>query len=542
MPPNTKPQSDANALTPPTKQQWLALAVLASGLGIIVLDGTIVGVALPDIIRDLGMSLTDAEWVNGLYAVIVGALLLATGSLADALGRRNLFVAGVVVFTVGSVLAGMVSTSGLLLASRALQAVGAAMIMPSTLSTVNAMFQGRYRAMAFGIWGAVISGAAAIGPLAGGALTQWVSWRWIFFVNLPIGILLVLGGRVWVPQTRGPRSFGFDWIGFLLSGLGIGSLVFAIIEGPHVGWWKPLEQLQAFGLIWPKDAAVSIVFVAFMVALASLVSFVWWEQRRSKLDQPVVLDLGLFRLPTFSWGNVTASMVAIGEFALLFVLPLYLVNALGLAVIEAGLILSAMALGAFFAGASARHIAGRFGSPGTVILGLVLEVVGVGVLSLVVSPDTDRWQLAIPLIVYGLGLGLASAQLTGTVLRDVPVGQSGQGSAAQSTVRQVGAALGTAFAGTTLAIALSRALPAALDRVGLVGAQADQLALVTRQSAGSNLQALRAATDSSGQEALAALVEGFAQATRDVMLVSAVFLLVGLAGAIVVYRVTQQDR
>lgn len=159
----------------PSRKQWWALGVLAAGLSLIVLDGTIVGVALPKIIVDLDMSLSEAEWVNSLYAVVIGSLLLATGTLADKFGRKSLFIAGLVVFTAGSLTAGMVTTSAALLGSRTIQAVGAAMIMPSTLSTVNATFHGRYRTAAFGVWGAAISAAAAIGPLAGGALTQWAS-------------------------------------------------------------------------------------------------------------------------------------------------------------------------------------------------------------------------------------------------------------------------------------------------------------------------------------------------------------------------------
>ncbi len=176
----------------PTRREWRGLAVLSIGLGLIVLDGTIVGVALPVIISDLHLDLTDAQWVNSLYAVLLAALLLSTGNLADRWGRKRLFLAGLIVFVAGSLLAAAASTAGVLIGARAVQAVGAAFIMPSTLSTVNAVFRGKYRAAAFGVWGAVISGAAAVGPLAGGALTQWASWHWIFLVNLPLGVLVFI--------------------------------------------------------------------------------------------------------------------------------------------------------------------------------------------------------------------------------------------------------------------------------------------------------------------------------------------------------------
>ncbi|MBD3751181.1 MAG: MFS transporter, partial [Micrococcales bacterium] len=432
--------------------------------------------------------------------------------------------------------------AGPLIAARAVQAIGAALIMPSTLSTVNAVFRGKYRGAAFGVWGAVISGAAAVGPLAGGALTQWASWHWIFLVNIPLGAAVFIAGLLTVPETKGAKGrLGADVDGALLSAIGFGALVFAVIEGPQLGWWAPTGEFSIFGWQWPADAPVSVVPIAFAIAIVALVLFVLWERHREKVRRSAILDLNLFRLPTFTWGNVTAAMVAVGEFAIIFVLPLYLVNALGLDVMGAGLVLAAMALGAFFSGASARHLAARFGSPGTVLIGLALEVAGVAVLALLITGDSSGWIVAIPLVVYGLGLGLASAQLTGTVLQDVPVDVSGQGSATQSTVRQVGSALGTAFAGAALAVALALTLPAALTDAGITGSTATQLADTTRQSAGTTISQLRAEGASSplGDQttaAVTALSNGFADATRWSLLVATVFLLLGFVGALVVRR------
>ncbi|GAA1642504.1 MFS transporter [Microbacterium flavum] len=535
----TTPATDA----PPTRRDWIALAVLSIGLGLIVLDGTIVGVALPDIIADLHLDLTDAQWVNSLYAVVLAALLLSTGKLADRWGRKNLFLAGIVVFVGGSILAAMADAAGPLIAARAVQAVGAALIMPSTLSTVNAVFRGRYRAAAFGVWGAVISGAAAIGPLAGGALTEWASWHWIFLVNIPLGILIFVAGILTVPATRGAHHRpGADVDGALLAAIGFGALVFAVIEGPDLGWWAPTADLELFGWVWPTDAAVSAVPVAFAIAAVALLLFVVWERHREKVRRSALLDLRLFFLPTFSWGNLTAAMVAVGEFAIIFVLPLYLINALGLSVMSAGLVIAAMAVGAFVSGAAARHLAARFGSPGTVLIGLALEVVGTLILALVVTGTTPGWLVALPLVLYGLGLGLASAQLTGTVLRDVPVDVSGQGSATQSTVRQIGSALGTAFAGAALSVSLALTLPAALAGAGITGSAADELADATRQSAGTMITQLRgqgAAGPFGDQTATAvdALARGFADGTRWSLLVATAFLLLGFVGALRLQRV-----
>jgi EmrB/QacA subfamily drug resistance transporter len=532
--------------TPPTRREWLGLAALSTALGMIVLDGTIVGVALPTIIRDLDLDLTDAQWVNSIYAVVLAALLLSSGRLSDRLGRRRMLLVGLVLFMVGSILAALSDAASPLIWARVVQALGAALIMPATLSTVNATFRGRYRAAAFGVWGAVISGAAAVGPLAGGALTQYASWHWIFIVNIPLGLIVMVATLMWVRETRGGDNRpGVDVDGALLSGIGFGALVFAIIEGPNLGWWKPTTDFTVFGLTWPATAPISIVPILLLVGIAALVLFVLWERHRARNGRSAILDLTLFSLPTFAWGNVTAAMVAVGEFAIIFVLPLYLMNVLGLDVMISGLILAAMAVGAFVSGASARHLAARFGAPGVVLLGLFLEVAGVLVLALFISSTSSGWLIAAVLAVYGLGLGLASAQLTSTVLRDVPPKQSGQGSATQSTVRQVGSALGTAFSGAALSVALAITLPKALAQGGITGDAATQVADETRQSAGTTIEILRQQGTSSPFGAdtdavVQALADGFSDGTRAAMLVAVIFLALGVLGAVRVWVVARR--
>ncbi len=359
----------------------------------------------------------------------------------------------------------------------------------------------------------------------------------MFLVNLPLGAL-ILALAVWaVPETRGSGfRRGADVDGALLSAIGFGALVFAVIEGPDLGWWTPKADLTLGSWTWPASAPISVVPICLAVAAVALTLFVFWERHRERVQRDALLDLHLFSLRTFSWGNVTAAMVAVGEFAIIFVLPLYLTAALGLSIMQTGLVLAAMAFGAFASGAAARHLAARFGSPGTVLIGLGLEVVGVLVLAALASATTPGWLIALPLVVYGLGLGLASAQLTGTVLRDVPVEISGQGSATQSTVRQIGTALGTAFAGAALSISLAVTLPGALSDAGITGTAATELADATRTSAGTLISQLRAQGASSmlgaqTDAAVQALSAGFADATRWSLLVASAFLLLGLVGA-----------
>ncbi|AKT52509.1 multidrug transporter [Arsenicicoccus sp. oral taxon 190] len=540
----TTPTPTPTAITPPQDpQRWKALAVLAAGLAMIVLDGTIVGVALPTIMGALHLDLTDAQWVNSIYSVVFAALLLTAGRVGDRVGRRTTFVVGVLAFLVGSLLAATATSVTPLIWSRVVQGVGGALILPSTLSTVSSTFRGRDRAAAFGVWGAVMSGSAALGPLLGGWLTETFSWPWIFWVNVPIGLAVVAGTLLWVPQTRGrPAARGVDVDGLLTSGIGFGLVVFALIEGSTLGWWAPAQRFTVAGWSWPAGAPVSVVPVALVVGLLFVGLFVLWERHRARVRRDALLDLSVFGYPTFSWGNLTAGAVAVGEFALVLVLPLYLVNVAGLSTMGTGLVLAAMALGAFASGAAARHVAARLGAPTVVVVGLLLELVGVLAVALVVGARSAVPLLVLPLVVYGVGLGLASAQLTSTVLADLPTDLSGQGSATQSTVRQLGAALGSALGGSALAAGLAAAVPARLGEVvGLPPATADRLVSRTVDSAGGLLAGLRAQGEHGPLGPLTgpvveAVASGAAAATRTALLVAAGALLLGLAGALRVRR------
>ena len=524
-------------------RRWWALAVLAAGLSMIVLDGTIVAIALPTIITELDLDLTDAQWVGSLYAVVFAALLLSFGRLGDRLGRRRVFAVGVATFVLASVLAGSADSAGTLIAARALQGVGGAMVLPASLSSVNATFRGRDRAAAFGVWGAVMAGMAAVGPLLGGWLATAVDWRWIFYVNVPLGAAVFVGTFLVVPETKGAGfGRGIDVDGLLTSSIGFGLLVFGLIEGSDLGWWEPQRAFTVAGVTWPADAPVSPVPVSIALGLAFIGLFLLWERHRARVARSAILDLELFRHGTFSWGNLTAMTVAVGEFALVFVLPLYLVNALGLTVMQAGWVLAAMAIGAFVAGAQARHLAARMGPPGVVVLGLALEVIGVAATAFVVRPDASPLLIAAAMVVYGVGLGLASAQLTSTVLADVPPEESGSGSATQSTVRQVGSALGSALAGSVLAAGLAHSLPSQLAEVGgLPPDVADGLESSTSASAGGVIRSLAeqgtgGRLGEMGPQVVDALAAGFADATRVVVLAAAGCLALGLVGAVQVAR------
>jgi EmrB/QacA subfamily drug resistance transporter len=508
------------------RTRWLGLAVLSLGVSMIIVDATIVNVAIPSIIRDFGIGLSDAEWVNSIYSLVFAALLVTLGKVGDVYGRRRLFVVGLIVFAAASMLAGQSGSGASLILARLLQGVGAAVILPSTLSTVNATFQGRDRGIAFGVWGSVIGGMAAVGPLLGGWLTTEHSWRWAFYINVPIAALALVGTYLWVAETRQPsRVPGFDVGGVFLSGLGMAGVVFALIEGPRFGFFAPTETFAVGSFTWPLESIAPSV-VAFAGGLLLLAGFLVSQRRRSQASKPVLFDLALFRFKSFSLGNATAMTLALGEFGLIFVLPLFLQAVLGFSAFDTGLLLMALALGAFLAGPTAGAVASRIGPRRVVSTGMALEAVAISTVALLLSPDQSGWAFVPGLFVYGVGVGLASAQLTSVILAEVPSQESGQASGMQSTFRQVGAAVGIALLGTVLAATLRTGTEDAVAAIPDLpqGVQAE----ITEAISGSAGQALPGLAELPGSEAIiSAVSEAFADAATATGLVAVAFVLAG---------------
>jgi EmrB/QacA subfamily drug resistance transporter len=473
------------------RRRWIALAALAMGVAMIIVDATIVNVALPTIIDDLGIHLAEAEWINTIYILVFASLLITAGRFGDLRGRRRLFRAGITVFAVASMLAGLSRSAGWLIGARFIQGAGGAMTVPSALSIVNSTFRGRDRGIAFGVWGSVIGGMAALGPLVGGWVTTSFSWRWAFFINAPVGVLVWIGTILWVRESRDEHARrGFDISGVSLIGTGLAGLVFALIEGPRYGWLRATRPFDVAGLRWPITA-LSPVPLVFALSVVTLVGFVAHELHRD--PDRALIDPGLFTIRSFRFGNVVAATRSFGEFGLVFVLPLFMAGALGYSAFQIGLTLLPLAIGAFIGGPLAAYLAGRLGPGRAVTTGMFLEAVAVVVASFQLRPDIAGISLAPALFVYGLGIGIAAAQLTNVILSEVARDKSGQASGIQSTSRQIGSALGVALLGSMLAVSMGTLARSGLATVPRVTEQqAVTIAEGFRESAGQMLTQLRA--------------------------------------------------
>ncbi len=445
------------------RRRWIALLILSLSLTLVIMDATIVNVAIPSIVADFDATFREVEWVNTIYSLVYAATLILWGKIGDQYGRRLLFLIGVVIFGLGSVLVGVSTSIEMLVAMRALQGVGAAILSPSTLSIVTTTFKGKERGIAFGVWGATAGVAAALGPLLGGWVIDHASWRWAFYINIPIVVFAFIGSIWAIRESRDPTSRRyFDVPGTLLGGLGLGALVFGIIEGQAYGWWKPDAPFKVLGWQWPSDD-ISIVPVSIALGIVLLAIFAWYELRLERRGREPLFEFGLLQFRSYKYGMITGLIVNLGEIGVLFAASLYLQGTKGLTAFETGQHLLPLAIMAFIGAPLAGAFSARIGPKWIVTTGMVIEVIALLMLGGIVDPGTSSTMIALILGLYGLGLGLAIAQLTSLVLYDIPGPKAGIASGGNSTIRQVGAALGIAIIGTVLTTTTENVMQDRLD-------------------------------------------------------------------------------
>jgi len=421
-----------------------ALVFLGLATALAIIDSTIVNVALPSISADIGLSLTAAEWVVSGYGLALASLLISFGRLADRLGQRKVLIIGVIAFAITSLLCALAPNSAVLIAGRLLQGASAAAVLPTVQSLINSLFRGKGLIAAFAVYGATIGTAAALGPLVGSALVDRFGWPSAFLINLPIAIVVVIGILRTVPAVAGRGGgMGSDPIGQLLLLLGLAALIYGLVEAPRAGWFEPTAAASVGPIDWGVDSALSIGFVSLAVGVVVLGAFVLVERLRGNAGKPTLVDLSLFKITSFSAGSLAILVVALGEFGILFLLPLYLQVGRGLSPLQGQLVVLPIALGSFISApltATRKSVTGRT----WVMIGLGLEVVGLVLLAAALDPDASVLWMSGPLLIYGAGVGFAISQLTSATLLEIPIPRIGQASGLSSTARQIGSAVGVA--------------------------------------------------------------------------------------------------
>ena len=410
-------------------RKWWTLGALAFALFMIMLDNTVVNVALPSIQRDLGIGLSGLEWTVNAYALTFAVLMLSGGKLADFFGRKRVFLLGLVFFTLSSLACGLATTGGMLIGARTAQGVGAALMLPATLSIISATFPARQRGMAIGIWAGVSAMALAIGPLIGGLVTEHIDWSWIFFLNVPIGVLGLIVGWFVIHESRDTSAEQrLDLPGLLASGIGLFALTFALIEANSYGWTDP------------------VIVGLFVLSAVALAAFVLLEQHQ----RAPMLDLSLFRSSTFAGANVVALLVTLAMFGVFFFMSIYMQNILGYSATKTGAAFLPMTILIILIAPIAGKSSDRIGSRALMTAGMLCLAASLAIFSRL-GLDSTFWDFFPGLIVGGFGMALVMTPMTAAALGSVPVEKSGVGSGVLNTFRQVGGALGIAVMGAIVA-------------------------------------------------------------------------------------------
>jgi EmrB/QacA subfamily drug resistance transporter len=431
-------------------RRWRTLGALALSLVIVGLDNTILNVALPTLQESLDASASKLQWMVDSYLLVFGASLLTAGTLADRIGRRRMLQAGVLVFGLASLAAGLAPSADALIGWRAVMGLGAAMIMPATLSTITAVFPREERAKAIGIWAGLAALGIGLGPLVGGLLLEWFDWGSVFYVNVPVAALALLAGVWLVPETRDPRPGRFDLVGAGLSSATLVALIYAIIEAPSSGWLDP------------------VVLGCFALAAVLLAAFLAWERW---VAEPM-LDLGLLREPRFSVSSLAVAASGFGLMGGMFVLTLFLQVTKGYTALEAGAVMTPIAVGLVIGAGRSAALAARIGSARVIALGLVVMALCLAA-TFAWSPGTAAWAIALVFFFVAVGMGLVNAPGTDLTMGSVPEERSGVAAGVNNISRQVGGALGVAIVGSIATSVYAARLedPAALPPAA--GAAAD---------------------------------------------------------------------
>ncbi|MFD6323176.1 DHA2 family efflux MFS transporter permease subunit [Streptomyces sp. NPDC058442] len=483
-------------------KKWWTLLGVCGGTFMLLLDTTIVYVVMPDVQADLEASFADLQWVIDGYALALAALLLTSGTLADRFGRKRLYSVGVIVFTAASLLCGLAQSPLMLIIARVLQGVGGSVMFATGLALLAGSFQGKERGTAFGVWGMVTGLASAIGPVAGGLISSGISWRGIFLINVPIGILVAVITAVYVAESKSPFARRLDWPGFLLLTSGLATLVYGLIRAGEDGWGD--------------SGAVTFLAVGGVLLLAFLVV-------EARVEQPM-FELRLFRIPTFVGGSVAAFAMNGSLFAMFLFLAIYFQEVLQYSSLETGVRLLAASLSMLVASLVAGRLSSRI-QP-RYLIGVGLLMVGAALLLMGGVDEGTGWEHFIPgLVLGGLGAGLVNPPLASTAVGVVDFSRSGMASGVNGTFRQLGVSAGVAVLGSTFAVIISDRLRDGLAGVPGVGDRADRLAALVR--GGEIEQAVGLVPEAQRETVRQLAVDGYVDGLNTLLTISASLALAG---------------
>jgi EmrB/QacA subfamily drug resistance transporter len=435
--------------------KWMPLVVLSSALMIIIIDTTVLNVSIEQMVGDLNTNVKGIQWVISSYALTLAALTVTGGRLGDLFGRKKMFITGAILFALGSLVTSFAPTIAWVIFGNALvEGVGAALMMPATSSLLVSTYSGRERAFAFSVWGSIAASAAAIGPVLGGFLTTTYSWRWAFRINLFVVAFLLIGAK-YIKESRDKgHKIELDFIGILLSSVGLASLVYGVIESSGYGWWIATRNFAVFGYRF-MPFGLSITPIAIFAGVSLIVLFLQYEKKHEEGGHIPLVSLGLFQNHQFRGGVFTTMVLGMGQSGLVFVIPIFYQAVKGYDAFHTGLGMLPVSIAVLVGAPVSLQLTKKLTPKRMIQIGFVTSTLGLTLLFFALDVNATVFDLAPGMFLYGLGMGFGFINLSNMTLSAVRVSQSGEASGVNNTIRQVGASFGAAIIGAALLVTLS---------------------------------------------------------------------------------------
>lgn len=431
-------------------KKWLPLIILSLGFTIIILDTTILNVSLRTIINDLHTNIQSIQWVITAYSLMLAAFTVTGGRLGDIFGRKKMFMVGAVIFAIGSFIASISpSVEVLIIGEAIIEGIGAALMMPATMSLIVSNYKGRDRQIGFGVWGGIAGGAAALGPVVGGWLTTYTSWRWAFRINVGVAVVLLIGSLFLAEFHDKEEKASLDIVGVILSALGLLSVVFGFIKSSDYGWIIMKGTITFLGITFTQGGT-SLVPIAILLGIIILILFALWENHIAKRGKTPLVALKLFKNPQFTVAVAITGILALGQSGLSFAIPIFLQSVKHLNPLDTGFAMLPMTLTLLVAAPFSAFIS-KYLSPKRIIqMGLVIDAIGFLILRAGIQVNASDWALTPGFILFGAGMGFMMSQLSNLAVSAVSVQEAGEVSGVNSTFRTVGQTLGSAIIGSIL--------------------------------------------------------------------------------------------
>lgn len=454
-------------------KKWAPMVILSFALLIIILDTTILNVSLKTIIGDLGTTLQSIQWVITAYSLVLAAFTITGGRLGDLFGRKKIFMLGAIIFAIGSFITSISNSVGVMIMGEAIiEGIGAAMMMPATSSLIVSNYKGRDRQIAFGLWGGIAAAGAALGPILGGWLTTYYSWRWAFRLNIFVVIILLAFSFILKEVRDTEEKPEIDMFGVVLSSLGLLLLVFGFIESSTYGWIHAKSIFSIGSISFAFLGSISIVIFSIIAGLIILFLFVLWENKREREGHTPLVSMKLFKNTQFTFGATIMALLALSQTGMSFTIPVFFQAVKNLDAFHTAIAMLPMPLAILVVAPLSAYLSKHINPKRIIQAGLVLVAVGFVALIYGINKDGSAWNLLPGFILAGAGMGCMFSQTTNMTLSAVSVQQSGEASGVNGTMRTVGAALGSAILGAILLSSVSSSLIEGIVKSSVIPDQA----------------------------------------------------------------------